>query len=272
MRSRRRSRLSTRRRRPYNIPALFEHDHIITFSVRGHVLGKFKYSKMGHSSSFTMFQNDDTLTNYCVKITVRHDRIVLEDYFYKANNNQYDCVTKPTSTEQHKMFLRTLLNFIAFAFKRDKITLLDGAEKKFPQCPSLQTLVFLVAGEKSFYEKMAGFKCSDPAVDAAATAVGKLVPRTRLAIRIGGARYGTLREVASAIIQRCKAGLDIDQHMRMHLDTIESEFIDRYINALPYARDAGGTFEALVTDADGKPVYAPLPREIFIDIREIVKV
>jgi hypothetical protein len=197
-------------------------DHPITFRVDGHFLGHFEYQRGRNMSTFTCYSHkfDSTLhEGSCIKISIHHLKkdVHLDDYFYWANKYGYPCDMKPKSVAAQKRIVDTLLEFLAYAFQATTISLQDGAARTYAKCPALATAIFLVAGEQSLYEKLAGFQ------NAAATDAAQTVARKPMVHPLGT----TMGEVAAAILRICKAEKeDLDEADT--IDRIKREFKREY--------------------------------------------
>lgn len=210
----------------------------IMFLVNGERLGLFVFQRNPNGFSFTCYseafdpllhEGDDTGNGPCIRITIRRRDVHLNDYFYYATRNGYEC-EKPNSMRKHKMILNTLLEFLAYAFQKREISLQDAASRKYTHCPPLWTGIYLVAGHPTFYEKAAGF--GNNVASSTADDVGAFPAPPHLQHR--GA---TLRESAQSIIQTCK-----DEREQMSNDDlvlinyIHSIFHDRFrhVNGSPF--------------------------------------
>jgi hypothetical protein len=259
----------------------------ITFFVNGYPLGEFEFTKNDYSEdefeftcyskSFNPLDHDEDATGSCILITINARGVQLDDYFYYANKEHYNCEMKPINMEKHKMFLKTLLEFLAYAFRKQRITLQDAAQRKYKYCPALWTGVHLVGGLGSFYEKAAGFQ-NDTATSVA-NRVGAMPVPSRFRTTFGN----TLREVAHNIVQHCKAEhSDLLPQDTVLLDYIQSLFRQTYRDAtgstfLDYAKTFTGIYGCRIKHSDdqvnGKLVNPvnlepddPIKKYLFMDI------
>jgi hypothetical protein len=201
-------------------------DQQVTFSVKGRPLATFHFNSK--SQSF-MAYNDRSNNEYCIKIIIK-DAVHLADYFYEAANRTFPCAMKPSTVAEHKLYLDTLLEFLAYVFDRQEIYVFDDAVKKYDHCPPLETSIFLTAGYKSFYEKMAGFK--NPTVN-------RVARKTRR-------KYGS---TAKSILLSCKANRPITSDDREALNQMSKAFYQELhkVGDMVFRKKVTRTYTANVT-------------------------
>ena len=243
-------------------------NHDIVFFVDGHKIGLFEFTRHRNQQKRNLdiidlicyAKKGSEYIGTCIQITIHGDEVHLDDYFHNAKENNYQCNMKPTSMEQHKRILKTFLEFLAYAFQKSTITLVDAASRKYMHCPPLYTGIHLVAGRGSFYGKAAGFKNLD--ADLVAEHVGKLpVPET-IGDFVVPARYGplplgdgTLKDVANNIIQLCKTEQEISAEDLKFIKYIQAKFTTAYKNAketpiLDFYKKVTGIYGCTVKHAD----------------------
>ena len=240
-------------------------DNTIVFFVNGYKIGEFQLTRHDdenveltcYSKTFDAAKHDADATGSCIQINISPSDVALDDYFYYAKENNYQCEMKPTSMEQHKRILKTLLEFLAYAFQISSITLQDAASRKYTHCPPLWTGIHLVAGLGSFYGKAAGFKNST--ADRIAKDVGEMpVPKVIRALDVP-ARYGVysrLKDVANHIIQVCKTEREtISWEDIAMIKYIQQSFREKYSFAkgthiLDYYKKVTGMYGCRVKHAD----------------------
>ena len=255
---------------------------VISFQLEGRKLATFTLSPGIHQNAkFTCVGRRDTGTrseaNTCMEIAIFEDEIHLVDYFYAYERNKrvrkttgttYRCAMKPTSIPQHKLFLNTLLDFLAYALEKPRITLDDASFKKHTKCPPISHTVFLVAGKQSFYENVAGFR--NTAIDDRTRLAGArpLPSSVRVLAQTVGIDATTYETLAAEIIHMCKQSNltpEGQSTMKRLVSIIETHVYEGsdlwkvHRTEFEYSKSAGNKFRAVITtSSDPKGTYLPL--------------
>jgi hypothetical protein len=217
----------------------------IKFFVDGRLLATFSYNP--RTKTFTS-NNDDN--KKCLQIKIDNDSVYLADYFYTAGNGVYECPMKPRTLDEHRRFLSKFLDFIAYAFHKPRVTLIDGSFKTTGSC-TIPHSVFLVAGKQSFYERFGFHNDKQDRFDEA-------ILITQQTVKDGV----TFEDMANDILEQCANRQDRQDDINMIDQSFKADLRDRGGN-MNFHKEAGHTpYRVCVKDGN---VY----RNVYIkDIRQ----
>jgi len=180
----------------------FRHPTTVHFTLGATSLA---FSYVPTSKSFTCLNRDN---RQCLRFIVENDHVYLSDYFYKNGNDTYQCEMAPRTMAEHDQLLVSLMDFVAYVFKKHAVKLSDASFKTYDRC-TLPQSVFLVAGKQSFYQRF-GYEPEDANFFAAA-----LFDTQETKDRV------TLKTRAAKLVRDCKAGRRADQAA---IDFIDATF------------------------------------------------